>query len=451
MTWMRMPLFVWTTLVTSFLILLAFPSFTVALILLTFDRLFGTHFFIPQADADPVLWQHFFWIFGHPEVYILILPAFGIISELIPVFSRKPLFGYPFVVLSTVAIGVLGFGVWAHHMFAVGLGPVADAVFAVGTMLIAIPTGVKIFNWLGTLVGGSLNLKTPLYFALGFISMFTVGGLSGVMHASPPADLQQTDTYFIVAHLHYVLFGGSLFALMGGIYYWFPKFTGVMLRDGIGKVHFWLWFIGFNLTFFPMHLLGINGMPRRVYTYAPGMGWDLWNLVETVGAFILAVSVLVFLCNVYYSLRKPEKAPADPWDGATLEWSIPSPPPAHNFAVIPTVRTRDPLWTLKYGDHSGEGLALHTERVPQPQPERTEREVARHGQLASSEDIAHAPSEIHMPLPSYMPIIIALGMVVFAAGWVPGSTFVLVILGAAIALFGIYGMFLEPIEAHPQH
>jgi len=282
--------------------------------------------------------------------------------------------------------------------------------------------------------------------------MFTIGGLSGVMHASPPADLQQTDTYFIVAHLHYVLFGGALFALMAGIYYWFPKVTGVMLREGIGKIHFWTWFVGFNLTFFPMHLLGLNGMPRRIYTYDAGMGWDTYNLMETIGAFILAASVLVFLYNIFHSLRNPERAPADPWDGATLEWSIPSPPPAHNFEVIPTVHTRDPLWTIKYGDHSGEGAALHPQRVPEPQPERTEQAVEHHGQLASDEDISHIPSHIHMPLPSYMPIITALGLILLVAGLIPTSTLALSVIGAAVLLFGIYGMFLEPIEAaQPTH
>ena len=270
MTLLRMPMFVWMSLITQFLLLLAFPVITVALFYLMFDRHFGTHFFIPAGGGDPVLWQHLFWIFGHPEVYILILPAFGIVSEVLPIFSRKPLFGYTAMVFSGAFIAFLGFGVWSHHMFATGMGPFGDAFFSLTTMLIAIPTGVKIFNWIGTIWGGSIQFRTPMYFALGFIAMFIIGGLSGVMHASPPADLQQTDTYFVVAHFHYVLFGGSIFALIAGAYYWWPKMFGRMLDERLGKLHFWLMFIGFNLTFFPMHFLGLNGMPRRIYTYPAG-------------------------------------------------------------------------------------------------------------------------------------------------------------------------------------
>jgi cytochrome c oxidase subunit 1 len=285
-----------------------------------------------SGGGDPQLWQHLFWIFGHPEVYILILPAFGIVSEILPVFSRKPLFGYAAMVFSGAFIAFLGFGVWSHHMFATGMGPIADSFFAISTMLIAVPTGVKIFNWIGTIWGGSIQLKTPMYFALAFIAMFIMGGLSGVMHASPPADLQQTDTYFVVAHFHYVLFGGSIFALTAGAYYWFPKMFGKMLGGGLGKVHFWLMLIGFNLTFMPMHFVGLNGMPRRVYTYAEGMGFDLMNRLETIGSMILGFSMLVFVYNIWKSLRNPVPAPADPWHGATLEWAIPSPPQEFNFA-----------------------------------------------------------------------------------------------------------------------
>src|SRR5512134_269574 len=280
---MRMPMFTWMSFITQVLILLAFPVITVALILLTMDRVAGTGFYVPAAGGDPMLWQHLFWIFGHPEVYILILPAFGIVSEVLPVFSRKPLFGYAAMVFSGAFIAFLGFGVWSHHMFATGMGPFADSFFAISTMLIAVPTGVKIFNWLGTLWGGSLQFKTPLYFAVGMVAMFIIGGLSGVMHSSPPADLQQTDTYFVVAHFHYVLFGGSIFGLTAGAYYWFPKMFGRMLNETIGKWHFWLMFIGFNVTFFPMHFLGLNGMPRRVYTYSEGLNFEFWNQVQTWG------------------------------------------------------------------------------------------------------------------------------------------------------------------------
>ena len=378
---MRMPMFVWMSFITQVLLLLAFPVITVALILLMFDRSFGSHFFVPASGGDPLLWQHLFWIFGHPEVYILILPAFGIVSEVLPVFSRKPLFGYAAMVFSGIFIAFLGFGVWSHHMFATGMGPIADTVFALSTMLIAIPTGVKIFNWLGTLAGGSLQMKTPLYFSLGFIAMFIIGGLSGVMHASPPADLQQTDSYFVVAHFHYVMFGGSIFALTAGAYYWWPKMFGRMLHEGLGKAHFWLMLIGFNLTFFPMHFVGLHGMPRRVYTYPEGLGFEIYNQIETAGSMILGFSFLVFLVNVFRTWRGPANAPADPWNGATLEWSLPSPPQEFNFAEEPEVHSRDPLWETKR-EHGG----------PLPEPKRV------------------SGAGIHLPNPSYWPIVTALGI-----------------------------------------
>src|SRR5438105_7403035 len=327
MTLMRMPVFVWMTLVVQFLIVLAFPPITVGLIFLLFDRFFGTHFYDVAAGGDLHLWQHLFWIFGHPEVYILILPAFGIVSEVLPTFSRKPLFGAPVVIYSGIMIGFFGFGVWSHHMFSVGMGPVADSAFSIATLLIAVPTGVKIFNWIGTLWGGSIRFATPLLFSLGFISMFIMGGLSGVMHASPPVDLQQTDTYFIVAHFHYVLFGGSIFGLFSGVYYWFPKIFGKVLDERLGKLHFWLMLIGFNVTFFPMHFLGLIGMPRRIYTYAPDLGWNFWNLVSTIGALIIALSFVVFTVNVVKPMRSGAHAPADQWAARPLQGSHSSPPP----------------------------------------------------------------------------------------------------------------------------
>jgi cytochrome c oxidase subunit 1 len=392
MTLMRMPLFVWMSFVVQFLVVLAFPAITVALILLMFDRFFGTLFYAPAAGADPLLWQHLFWIFGHPEVYILILPAMGIVSEVLPTFARKPLFGAPVVIYSGIMIGFFGFGVWSHHMFSVGMGPVADSAFSIATMLIAVPTGVKILNWIGTLWGGRIRFATPLYFALGFIAMFTLGGLSGVMHASPPVDLQQTDSYFIVAHFHYVLFGGSIFGLFAGIYYWWPKIFGKMLDERLGKVHFWLMMIGFNVTFFPMHFLGLIGMPRRIYTYAPDLGWNFWNLVATIGAFTIALSLLVFLWNVATTTRSGAPAPPDPWDGRTLEWTIPSPPPVYNFAVVPTVHDRDEFWVQKYGD----GHGTPPRKVTPP---------------------AHVDtSSIHMPPPSYWPILLAGAFFITASG-----------------------------------
>ena len=350
MTLFRMPLFVWMTLVTSFLIVFAMPVITVALFELLFDRLFDANFFNVEKGGTPLLWQHMFWLFGHPEVYILILPAMGIVSEVLPTFARKPLFGYPFVVFSGIAIAFMSWGVWAHHMYTTGLGAIANSAFGVSTILIAIPTGVKIFNWLATLWGGSINLKTPLYFAIGFIAMFTIGGLTGVTHSIVPSDYQQQDTYYIVAHFHQVLFGGAIFGLFAGIYYWYPKFTGKMLYEGLGQLQFWLMFIGFNVTFQPMMILGLIGMPRRIYSYPEGQGFDTWNLVATVGAFMIATSVLLFIINVIATARRKERAEADPWDGRTLEWSLPSPVPPYNFEEIPTVHALDDFWHQKYAE-----------------------------------------------------------------------------------------------------
>ncbi len=418
MTLMRMPVFVWMSFVTQFLIVLAFPTITVALILLMFDRFFGTLFYVPAAGADPLLWQHLFWIFGHPEVYILILPAMGIVSEILPTFSRKPLFGAPVVIYSGITIGFFGFGVWSHHMFSVGMGPVADSAFSIATMLIAVPTGVKIFNWLGTLWGGSIRFQPPLYFALGFIAMFTMGGLSGVMHASPPVDLQQTDTYFVVAHFHYVLFGGSIFGLFGGAYYWWPKITGKLLDERLGKVHFWLMMIGFNATFFPQHYLGLIGMPRRIYTYAPDLGWNFWNLISTLGAFTIALSFLVFIVNVIRTTRGGKVASPDPWDGRTLEWSIPSPPPIYNFARVPEVHDRDDFWLQKHGDgHGG---------APRPKA----------GPVTAAEIGA-----IHMPPTSYWPIVLAMALGLMISGLLL-STYQIIV-GGLLTLYCMYKFAME--------
>ncbi|MXZ03698.1 MAG: cytochrome c oxidase subunit I, partial [Chloroflexi bacterium] len=348
MTLTKMPVFTWMTFVTSVLIVLALPVLTVALIQLQVDRLYGTHFYNTAAGGDPVLWQHVFWLFGHPEVYILILPAMGIVSEILPVFSRKPLFGYTFLVFAGVAIGFMGWFVWSHHMFTVGLGPAANSAFAISTMAIAIPTGVKIFNWIGTMWGGSVRFSTAMLFAISFIAMFTIGGLSGVMHASVPTDAQQQDTYFVVAHFHYVLFGGAIMAIFGGIYFWWPKATGYMLSESWGKANWLLMLIGFNLQFAPQHWLGLDGMPRRVFTYAENMGWENTNMYASAGGFLMAFGVLLFLINVFYSARKRVPAGGDPWDGRTLEWSIASPPPHYNFEKIPNVEHRDDWWFTKH-------------------------------------------------------------------------------------------------------
>ncbi|HTO72698.1 MAG TPA: cytochrome c oxidase subunit I [Gemmatimonadales bacterium] len=413
LTMMRLPVFTWMTLITSFLIITAFPVITVALVFLLFDRTFGTHFYVTSAGGDPILWQHLFWLFGHPEVYILILPAMGIISEVLPTFSRKPLFGYTVVVYSGVLIGFMGWGVWSHHMFAVGLGPIADSVFATGTMLIAIPTGVKIFNWLGTLWGGQIRYTTSLLFAVGFIAMFTIGGLSGITHASAPSDLQQTDTYYVVAHIHYVLFGGTVLGLFAGMYYWWPKMTGRLLNETLGKLHFWLIFVGMNLAFFPMHLSGLLGMPRRIYTYSPELGVTGFNQVSTVGAFIMGVGMLVFVYNLWWTRRRGVAAGPDPWGGATLEWSIPSPPPPHNFDVIPTVVSRLPRWSQT--------------------------------QLRAIPEGAEGPGPIHVPAGSWWPMVAAAGLPVMAIAPLTHTLWI-VFVGAAILVFGIYRWAFEPFE-----
>jgi cytochrome c oxidase subunit 1 len=432
MTLFRMPVFVWMTLVTSFLIIFAMPVIAVALFELTFDRLFDANFFNPAAGANPLLWQHMFWLFGHPEVYILILPAFGIISEIIPVFSRKPLFGYPFVVFSGIAIGFMSWGVWVHHMYTTGLGTIANSAFGISTILIAVPTGVKIFNWMGTLWGGSIRFKAPMMFAVGTVAMFTIGGLSGVTHSMVPSDYQQQDTYYIVAHFHYVLFGGAIFGLFGGIFYWFPKFTGRFLNETLGHIQFWIMFIGFNLTFFPMHMSGLLGMPRRIYTYTDGYGWDLYNLLSTIGAFVIALSVLTFIINFVMSVRSGKRAGADPWDARTLEWSIPSPPPHYNFAEIPQVHARDDFWHHKYQEDA-EGNV-----VPVMAGAAHATETAHGG---DGHEEGHAEG-IHLPTPSFFPLIASLGFPLVATGLI--YDYALVPVGATLIVVGLYGWALEP-------
>ncbi len=350
MSFSRMPMFAWTFLVTSLIAIFAFPSLIAATLLLLLDRQLGTHFFNVAAGGDALLWQHLFWFFGHPEVYILILPAMGIVSEVIPVFSRKPLFGFMTVAYSTVAIGLLSFGVWAHHMFTTGLPDTSLLIFAADSFLIGVPTGVKIFSWLGTMWGGRLRFAPAMMFAIGFVAMFLIGGLSGIQLAVIPIDWQIEDSYYVVAHLHYVLFGGSMFGIFAGIYYWFPKVTGRILSDTLGKVHFWLMLVGMNLVFMPMHLLGLEGMPRRVYTYGPDTGWGILNYIETIGAFIVSLSILMFIINFITTMRRPATHESDPWDAFTLEWKTPSPPPFYNFEAIPSVRSRRPFWDEKHPD-----------------------------------------------------------------------------------------------------
>jgi cytochrome c oxidase subunit 1 len=347
MGWGRMPLFIWTILIYSYLLILALPAIAAAVTMLLTDRHFGTAFFDPTGGGDPLLWQHLFWFFGHPEVYIMVLPAFGIISEILPVFARKPIFGYKAIAASTAAIAFLGMLVWAHHMFATPSSTVVLAFFMLSSFAIAVPTGIKIFNWLATLWRGQIVTKTPLYFACGFLGTFVIGGISGVILAIFPVDWQLTDTYFVVAHLHYVLFGGSVFAIFGGLYYWFPKMSGKLLSEGLGKLSFWLMLVGFNLTFLIQHSLGMSGMPRRIYRYEHSPEWATMNLISTIGSFILGIGVLVTVVNVIVSVKSGRKAGNDPWKGNTLEWFTQSPPPENNFDVIPRIRSVEPMKDIR--------------------------------------------------------------------------------------------------------
>jgi cytochrome c oxidase subunit 1 len=419
MTMMRLPAFSWMTLVTSFLMIFAFPPITIALAELLFDRSFGTNFFRVENGGQPVFWQHLFWVFGHPEVYILVLPAMGIVSEVLPTFARKPLYGYSIVVFSGAVIGLLGFAVWAHHMFATGLGKVSTAAFSLLTMAIAVPTGVKIFNWIGTLWGGRIRYTVPMIFSLGFIWMFMMGGFSGIMHSAAPADLEQHDSYFVVAHFHYVLLGGVLLGLLSGIYYWVPKIFGKMMNQKLGYWVAGMVIIGFNVAFGPMHYLGLIGMVRRTYTYLPEMGFGPWNFVATVGAFILGIGVfLCFMDLVITICSKNRACGPDPWDARTLEWSLPSPVPDYNYARTPLVSCRDAWWMDKHG-----GIPVEYE-LP---------------------DTAHG---IHMPSQSWMPLGGGMGLFVFGMGMVLMSAGVdyagyMGIIGLATTIFFIYLWALE--------
>ena len=439
MTFMRMPVFIWMSLVTNFLLLFALPIIAVALFMLQFDVTFGTQFFQPATGGDPVLWQHLFWLFGHPEVYIMILPAMGIVSEVLPTFSKKPLFGYAAVVFAGAAIAFIGFGVWAHHMFTSATGPVARSAFGLATMFIAVPTGIKIFNWVFTMWGGKLKFTTPMLFSVGFVSMFTIGGLSGVTHAIVPHDAQQTDTYWVVAHFHYVLFGGALFGLVAGIYYWFPKVTGKLLNERLGKAHFWTWFLGFNLTFGPMHMSGLLGQARRTAVLPAELGGtvEMYNLLSTIGVGVLTVSALIFLTNLIRSLRNGQASGNDPWDARTLEWLTPSPTPVVNFWRIPEVHERDEFWERKYA------LTEDERAVPIPAGGSDDHvgEVGHH-----DEHGYHDPdgNHIHMPHPSYWPMLMTLGFFPLGYGIVFRNVFLLGLAGV-VMLVSFFGWIIEPV------
>ncbi len=348
MTLGKMPLLVWLNLTMAGLVILAVSPLSAAQIMLLIDRYLGGHFFDTQAGGSAVVWMHFFWVFGHPEVYVLVIPAFAFASEIIPVFSRKAIFGYPAMVAATVSIGFISMSVWAHHMFTVGMSSNANIFFVLSTMAIAVPTGIKIFNWLATMWGGKLRLQTPMLFCIAFLFQFLIAGLTGVTLSAAPLDWQLANSYYVVAHFHYVIVGGILFTVFGAFYYWFPKVSGRMYSEMLGRVHFWLFLIGFHLTFDFMHVPGILGMPRRIYTYEPGRGWDIWNLIVTIGVLFQAAGILVFGVNLVWSFLRGNAAGSDPWDAWTLEWSTTSPPPLYNYAVIPTVKSRRPLWDLKH-------------------------------------------------------------------------------------------------------
>jgi cytochrome c oxidase subunit I len=419
----RLPIFIWGTLTTSFAVLFAMPSLTAACVMLYFDRRFGMHFFDAAAGGHPLLWQHLFWIFGHPWVYIVVLPAMGIMSDMIPTFCRRPLAGYTFVALATVSTGILGFGVWVHHMFATGLPDLSTDFFSAASMVITIPSAVAVFAWLATIWHGRPVLRTPFLFAAGFIVLFVIGGVSGVATAAVPFDRQLTDTYFVVAHLHYVLVGINLFPVIAGFYYWLPKMTGRMLSERLGRWNFWTMFLGFNLGFFPMHIAGLLGMPRRIYTYPAGLGWGTVNLVTTIGSYVFAVGVLLFLVNVLWSLLRGPAAGPNPWDAPTLEWATSSPPPPYNFEVLPSVGSRHPLWEGRLPD---EGTARSVlDRGPELDDGRETLGVT---------PLDAEPSEIlAMPEDSLYPFLLALSLLVTFYGLLT-SIWALAVAGAVLVI-----------------
>ena len=424
----RIPVFCWALLATSFSVVFAIPSLTAACGMLELERLYGFHFFDIPGGGQPLLWQHLFWIFGHPDVYIIFLPAVGIVGSIVPVFSRRSLVAYPWVVLSTVLIGMLGFGVWVHHMFAVGLPQVSLAFIAAASMTIAIPSGIQVFAWLATMLGGTPFVTTSFLYVLGFVVVFVIGGITGVMFASVPFDQQTTDSYFVVAHFHYVLVGGAVFPMIAGLYYWFPKITGRLLDERIGKASFWLVFVGFNVTFFPMHIAGLLGMPRRVYTYPSEMGWGIYNLISSLGAAVLTLGVLAVGVNVVLTLVRGRRAGPDPWGGNTLEWTVPSPPPAYNFAVIPVVTSRDPAWDAAARERDDLRLRVGGELVL----------AEGHETVSTTPLAADLEGPLEMPGESWWPLALAASLALVFVGIITGLD-PLAITGGALVAASVVG------------
>ena len=439
----RMPLFCWAMLVTSFAVIFAIPPLTVANVLLELERQLGFHFFQQGSGGSPLLWQHLFWIFGHPDVYIIFLPAVGIVSEIVAVFSRRKVLGYTLLAMSSVATGIIAFGVWVHHMFAVGISPTVLNFFSMSSVFIGIPAGIQVLSWLGTMLSGRPLVRTPYLFIAGFLFLFVLGGLTGVMFPAAVFDQQVTDTYFVVAHFHYVLFGGAVFPMFAAFYYWLPKITGRMLDERLGRWNFWLMFIGFNVAFFPMHINGLLGMPRRVYTYQSGLGWDVWNLIETIGAFTLAIGILCFVINFLASLRRGENAGPNPWGAGTLEWATSSPPPPYNFKILPEVHSRNPLWDEVEVPDDRQGRRAPQYLMQDDPTDPSERET-----IGTSVVDAIPDSILHMPQETSVPFWLAVSMLVMFTGLLLDQWWLSAI-GAVLSLL-ILAIWLWPTSM-PEH
>jgi cytochrome c oxidase subunit I+III len=442
MSFSRMPLFCWAMLVTSFANLFAIPPLTVANFLLTLQRDFGFHFFDSAAGGQPLLWQHLFWIFGHPDVYIIFLPAVGIVSEIVGTFSRRRILGYTLLAMATVAVGILGFGVWVHHMFAVGISPLVLNFFSISSIFIGIPSGIQVFAWLGTMLSGRLLVRTPLLYIMGFIFLFVLGGLTGVMFPAVAFDQQVTDTYFVVAHFHYVLVGGAVSPMLGGLYYWFPKLSGRMMNERLGKWNFWLTFIGFNLTFFPMHITGLLGMPRRVYTYVGGLGWDWLNMLEAVGVVVLTIGILLFIINILTSLTHGAAAEANPWGASSLEWATSSPPEPYNFSTIPEVHSRNPLW-----DETARPVATGPDDRPPVFMANDPTDPYKRETLGTTVVEGTPDSILQMPEESFVPLWLTLSLALIFIGLLLSALWLSIVGAILTIIFIMAWLWPRPIPA----